>query len=116
MSGSENQRLRSDHLVGAASQAQKMQQARERTNVKFHDVIGDLTGVSGVMVIKASHVLRALTSRLLHAEGQLDRRVGERGPIIRPANGDLAALEWFEREIGLLLSDAIRDAGPLRPG
>lgn len=66
--------------------------------------------------IKASHVLRALTSLLLHAESQLDRRAGERGPIIRPANGDLAALERFEREIGLLLSDAIRDAGPLRPG
>lgn len=65
--------------------------------------------------IKASHVLRALTSLLLHAESQLDRRAGERGPIIRPANGDLAALERFEREIGLLLSDAIRDAGPLRP-
>lgn len=47
------QRLRSDHLVGAASQVQKMQQALERMNVKFHDVISDLTGVSGMKVIKA---------------------------------------------------------------
>ena len=41
------QRLRSDHIMGAASQVQKMQQALERMNVKFHDVISDLTGVSG---------------------------------------------------------------------
>ncbi len=47
------QRLRSDHLVGAASQIQKMQQALERMNIKFHDVIRDLTGVSGMKVLKA---------------------------------------------------------------
>ena len=47
------QRLRGDHLVGAASQVQKMQQALERMNVKFHDVISDLTGVSGLKVIRA---------------------------------------------------------------
>jgi transposase len=47
------QRLRSDHLVGAASQIQKMQQALERMNIKFHDVIRDLTGVSGMKVVKA---------------------------------------------------------------
>lgn len=66
--------------------------------------------------IKASHVLRALTSLLLHAESEIDRRAGERGPITRPANGDLGALERFECEIALLLSDAIRDAGPPRVG
>ena len=66
--------------------------------------------------LKASHVLRALTSLLLHAESQLDRRAGERGPITRPANGDLAGLKRFEEEIGQLLAHAIRDAGPLRPG
>ena len=47
------QRLRSDHLVGAASQVQKMQQALERMNIKLHDVISDLTGVSGLKVIRA---------------------------------------------------------------
>jgi transposase len=47
------QRLRSDHLIGAASQVQKMQQALERMNVKFHDVISDLTGVSGLKVVRA---------------------------------------------------------------
>jgi hypothetical protein len=47
------QRLRTDHLTGAASQVQKMQQALERMNVKLHDVISDLTGVSGRKVILA---------------------------------------------------------------
>jgi transposase len=47
------QRLRHDHLVGAASQVQKMQQALERMNIKFHDVISDLVGVSGLKVVRA---------------------------------------------------------------
>lgn len=47
------QRLRADHIIGAASQVQKMQQALERMNVKFHDVISDLTGVSGLKVVRA---------------------------------------------------------------
>lgn len=47
------QRLRGDHLIGAASQVQKMQQAMERMNIKFHDVISDLVGVSGLRVVRA---------------------------------------------------------------
>jgi len=47
------QRLRADHLVGAGSQVQKMQQALERMNIKLHDVISDLTGVSGLKVVRA---------------------------------------------------------------
>ena len=57
------QRLRADHIVGAASQVQKMQQALERMNVKFHDVIRDLTGVSGLNVVRA----------ILEGERDLDR-------------------------------------------
>jgi transposase len=47
------QRLRADHISGAASQVQKMQQALERMNIKLHDVISDLTGVSGLRVVRA---------------------------------------------------------------
>ena len=47
------QRLRADHIIGAASQVQKMQQALERMNVKLHDVISDLVGVSGLKVVRA---------------------------------------------------------------
>src|SRR6185437_2753408 len=47
------QRLRSDHIIGAAAQVQKMQQALERMNIKFHYVISDLAGVSGLKVVRA---------------------------------------------------------------
>lgn len=46
-------RLRGDHLTLAAGQVQKMQQALERLNVKLHDVLSDLTGVSGLKVVRA---------------------------------------------------------------
>ena len=46
------QRLRGDHLIGAASQVPKMQQALERMNLKFHDVISDLVGGSGLKVVR----------------------------------------------------------------
>lgn len=64
--------------------------------------------------VKTSHVLRALTTLLLHAEPQIDQRAGERGTLVRPSNGDFTALQQFEREIALILSHALRDAGPLR--
>jgi transposase len=47
------QRLRGDHIINAAAQVQKMQQALERMNIKFHDVISDLSGVSGLKVVRA---------------------------------------------------------------
>jgi transposase len=46
-------RLRQDKISMAASHVQHMQQALERMNVKFHDVIASLTGVSGLAVIRA---------------------------------------------------------------
>lgn len=46
-------RLREDHIRMAASHVQHMQKAMERMNVKLHDVISDVTGVSGMKVIRA---------------------------------------------------------------
>lgn len=46
-------RLRQDHVTLAASHVQHMQKAFERMNIKLHDVISDLTGVSGLKVIRA---------------------------------------------------------------
>ena len=46
-------RLRSDHIVMAASHEQHMQKALERMNLKIHDVISDLTGMSGLKMIEA---------------------------------------------------------------
>jgi transposase len=46
-------RLRQDHLTMAASHVQHMQKALERMNVKLHDVISNLVGVSGLAVMEA---------------------------------------------------------------
>lgn len=46
-------RLRDDHITLAASHVQHMQKALERMNIKFHDVISSLTGVSGLAVVRA---------------------------------------------------------------
>jgi len=46
-------RLRSDHIVMAGSHEQHMQKALERMNLKIHDVISDLTGVSGLKMVEA---------------------------------------------------------------
>lgn len=46
-------RLRTDHIVMAGSHEQHMQKALERMNLKIHDVISDLTGVSGLKMVQA---------------------------------------------------------------
>jgi len=64
--------------------------------------------------VKVSHVMRALVGLLLHAEGEVDKRAGETGAMVRPPNGDAKALQRFEKEIGNIIASALRDAGPLR--
>jgi transposase len=46
-------RLRGEHVSSAASHVQHMQKALERMNVKLHDVISSLAGVSGLAVVRA---------------------------------------------------------------
>ena len=46
-------RLRGEHISLAASHVQHMQKALERMNIKLHDVISDLTGVSGLAMVRA---------------------------------------------------------------
>ena len=46
-------RLRADHVTLAASHVQHLQKALERMNVKLHDVISSVVGVSGLKVIRA---------------------------------------------------------------
>ena len=46
-------RLRTDHIVMAGSHEQHMQKALERMNLKIHDVISDLTGMSGLKMVAA---------------------------------------------------------------
>jgi transposase len=46
-------RLRADHVAAAGSCIQLMQKAFERMNIKLHDVIASLAGVSGMAVARA---------------------------------------------------------------
>lgn len=46
-------RLRADHVASAATHVQHMQKALERMNIKLHDVISSLAGLSGLAVIRA---------------------------------------------------------------
>ncbi len=46
-------RLCNDYIVMAGSHEQHMQKALERMNLKIHDVISDLTGMSGLNMIEA---------------------------------------------------------------
>jgi transposase len=46
-------RLRADHVSSAGTQVQHMQKALERMNIKLHDVIASLAGVSGLAVVRA---------------------------------------------------------------
>lgn len=45
-------RVRTDHITLAASHEQHLQKALDRMNVKVHEVISDLTGASGLAVIR----------------------------------------------------------------
>ena len=58
-------RLRTDHIQMAGSHEQHEQKALERMNVKIHDVISDLTGVSGQKLVRAIVKGERDTERLL---------------------------------------------------
>jgi len=47
------QRLRQDHIGMGSQHILHMQKALERMNIKVHDVLSDLTGFSGMQIIKA---------------------------------------------------------------
>lgn len=46
-------RVRTDHITMAGSHEQHMQKALDRMNLKIHEVISDLTGVSGLKMVEA---------------------------------------------------------------
>lgn len=71
-------RLRADHIARAASHVQHMQKALERMNIKLHDVISSLTGVSGLAVVRA----------ILHGERDPERLLGLCDGQIRRAKAE----------------------------
>jgi hypothetical protein len=64
--------------------------------------------------VKLSNVLRAAVSVLLHAEEELIRKLESIKTLERPANSDAVALAQFEHQLAMALSQALRDAPPLR--
>jgi hypothetical protein len=72
-------RLRQDHLMIAGSHVQHMQKALERMNVKLHDVISNLVGVSGLAVIDALLDGERDPQQLLElCDAQIQKRKAER--------------------------------------
>jgi transposase len=72
-------RLRQDHLTLAASHVQHMQKALERMNVKLHDVISNVVGVSGLAVIDGLLAGERDPERLLAlCDEQIKKRKAER--------------------------------------
>ncbi len=86
-------RVRTDHITMAASHEQHMQKALDRMNVKIHEVISDLTGESGLSVV------RGILDGLRHPQALLalcHRQIQE-----KKAERMLAALEgtWKEEHL-----------------
>jgi transposase len=72
-------RLRADHLSSAAASVQHQQKALERMNVKLHDVISSLVGVSGIKVVAAILAGERDPDRLLAlCDGQIQKRKAQR--------------------------------------
>lgn len=64
--------------------------------------------------LKLSHVLRSCIRLIIDAEGEIVERARATGRTVRPPNGDLAAIEAFEKVIANVLQTAIRSARPVR--
>jgi len=72
-------RLRTEHVTSAAGHVQHMQKALERMNIKVHDVISSLTGVSGLAMVRAILAGERNAERLLAlCDKQIQRNKAER--------------------------------------
>lgn len=72
-------RLRQDHVTLAASHVQHMQKALERMNIKLHDQLSDLSGVSGMKVMRAILAGERDPAKLLQlCDPQIQHRKAER--------------------------------------
>jgi transposase len=98
------QRLRGDHIIGAASQVQKMQQALERMNIKLHDVISSLTTISGLKVVRAIVAGERDPVRLLDlCDVQIKKKKADR--VIESLRGTWAPEHIFALKQALLVWD-----------
>lgn len=88
-------------------------QLQPSERIEFTRIVNELSSALGTS-LSVSHVTRALLTVFGHAEGEVQKRARQRGPLKRPPNDDLTAIAVFEHELAKLLLGAIREAKPLR--
>jgi hypothetical protein len=73
--------------------------------------------VSGALgaSVKPSQLIRACLVLLLRAENEVIRRAERQPQVKRPSNTEAVALAEFDQILAEILSNAFRDAGPIRP-
>lgn len=98
------------HTCRALDQEKRILFTREETRA-LDRLVGTLAERLQTPV-KASHLFRALTALALQVERQIERAAAERGALVRPPNGDLPALQAFERELAALMTEALRRSAP----
>jgi len=73
--------------------------------------------VSGALgaSVKPSQLIRACLVLLLRAENETIRRAERQPRVKRPSNTEAVALAEFDQTLAEILSQAFRDAGPIKP-
>ena len=84
-----------------------------REKLELERLAARLSGAMGVSV-KPSQLIRACLIHLLHAEHEIIRHAERQPAVRRPSNTEAVALAEFDQIIAEILSQAFRDAGPLR--
>jgi hypothetical protein len=73
--------------------------------------------VSGALgaSVKPSQLIRACLVLVLRAESEVIRRAERQPRVKRPSNTEAVALAEFDQTLAEILSQAFRDAGPIKP-
>ena len=81
---------------------------------EFERLTARVSGALGASV-KPSQLIRACLVLLLRAENETIRRAERQPRLKRPSNTEAVALAEFDQTLAEILSQAFRDAGPIKP-
>ena len=81
---------------------------------EFERFTARVSGALGASV-KPSQLIRACLVLLLRAENETIRRAERQPRVKRPSNTEAVALAEFDQTLAEILSQAFRDAGPIKP-
>jgi hypothetical protein len=84
-----------------------------REKLELERLAARISGALGVSV-RSSQLIRACLIYLLHAEPTIIRRAEQHPPIKRPSNSEPIALAEFDHVLAEILSQAFREAGPIK--